>query len=32
MESGGFVVERVLQNWKGGWVYMTCQHFTYGVD
>ena len=27
-----FVDDRDLQNWKGGVVCMTCQHFTYGVD
>ena len=32
MEEWGFVDERDLQNWKGGVVCMTCQHFTYGVD
>ena len=28
----GYVDERDLQNWKGGVVCMTCQHFAYGVD
>ena len=32
LEEWGFVDERDLQNWKGGVVCMTCQHFTYGVD
>ena len=32
MEDWGYVDERDLQNWKGGVVCMTCQHFTYGVD
>ena len=32
MEEWDFVDERDLQNWKGGVVCMTCQHFTYGVD
>ena len=32
MEEWGFVDERDLQNWKGGVVCMTCQHFIYGVD
>ena len=31
-EEWGFVDERDLQNWKGGVVCMTCQHFVYGVD
>ena len=32
MEEWDFVDDRDLQNWKGGVVCMTCQHFTYGVD
>ena len=32
MEEWGFVVDRELQGWKGGVVFMTCQHFLYGVD
>ena len=32
MEEWDFVDERELQDWKGGVVCMTCQHFTYGVD
>ena len=32
MEEWDFLDERELQNWKGGVVCMTCQHFTYGVD
>ena len=32
MEEWDYVDERDLQNWKGGVVCMTCQHFTYGVD
>ena len=32
MEDWGFVDDRDLHNWKGGVVFMTCQHFTYGVD
>ena len=32
MEEWAFVDERDLQNWKGGMVCMTCQHFAYGVD
>ena len=32
MEEWDFVDERALQNWKGGVVCMTCQHFIYGVD
>ena len=32
MEGWDFVDDRELQNWKGGVVCMTCQHFTYGVD
>ena len=32
MEAWDFVNERDLQEWKGGMVCMTCQHFTYGVD
>tara|TARA_Y200000002_G_scaffold362197_1_gene349027 strand:+ start:2873 stop:3040 length:168 start_codon:yes stop_codon:yes gene_type:complete len=31
-EEWGFVDDRDLQNWKGGVVCITCQHFTYGVD
>ncbi len=31
-EECDFVDERDLQNWKGGVVSMTCQHFPYGVD
>ena len=32
MEEWDFVDDCELQNWKGGVVCMTCQHFTYGVD
>ena len=32
MEEWGYIDERDLQNWKGGVVCITCQHFTYGVD
>ena len=32
MEEWDFVDDRDMQNWKGGVVCMTCQHFTYGVD
>ena len=32
MEEWGYVDECELQNWKGGVVCMTCQHFIYGVD
>ena len=32
MEEWGLVDDRELQNWKGGVVCMTCQHFAYGVD
>ena len=32
VEERGYVDERDLQNWKGGVVCMTCQHFIYGVD
>ena len=32
MEEWQFIDERELQNWKGGVVCMTCQHFIYGVD
>ena len=32
MEDWGYVDECELQNWKGGVVCMTCQHFIYGVD
>ena len=31
-EEWGFVDDRDLQNWEGGVVCITCQHFTYGVD
>ena len=32
LEEWDFVEDRDLQNWKGGVVCMTCQHFIYGVD
>ena len=32
MEEWGLVEERDLQDWKGGDVCMTCQHFAYRVD
>ena len=32
MEEWDFIDDRDLQNWKGGVVFMTCQHFTYSVD
>ena len=32
MEEWDFVDDRDLQNWKGGVVWITSQHFTYGAD
>ena len=32
MGEWSFVDQRGLQNWKGGMVCMTCQHFIYGVE
>ena len=32
LEEWDFVEDRDLQNWKGGVVCMTCQHFIFGVD
>lgn len=32
MEEWGYVDHSELQNWKGGQVCITCQHFIYGLD
>ena len=32
MDEWDFIDDRELQNWKGGVVWMSCQHFTFGVD
>ena len=31
MEEWDFVNEWLIHNWKSGVVWMTCQHFSYGV-
>ena len=32
MNEWDFIDERELQEWRGGVVCITCQHFAYGVD